>query len=264
MEETIKGDRELEVVILGSGTGVPLWDRASPSLAVLVDGRPVLFDIGPGTLRQMIRAGFPFEALEHVFLTHFHPDHTADLIGLFFATRNPAIMARKAPFTLHGPLGLESFVRRLQNAYSPWLDLPQPILALDELGPAPLPERHLDRHRILAHPSLHSPNSLAYRIESPDGKVCVYSGDTDFSQPLVSFAAGADLLILESAFPDSRKTPGHLTPSLAGRLAHEARAKRLLLIHFYPECLASDVAAQCRKTFEGELTLASDLLRVRP
>jgi len=79
----------------------------------------------------------------------------------------------------------------------------------------------------------------------------------------VELAQGADLLILESSFPDEDPCEGHLTPSLAGRMAALAGVKRLVLIHFYPECLRTDVSAQCRKTYQGELILGEDLLLLR-
>jgi len=55
---------------------------------------------------------------------------------------------------------------------------------------------------------------------------------------------------------------GHLTPSSAGRMAALAGAKRLVLTHFYPECLGTDIADQCRKTYDGKLILARDLLAI--
>jgi len=51
----------MDVIILGSGTAIPLNDRGSPSIAVVVDGRHILFDMGPGTLRQLTRAGIDYE-----------------------------------------------------------------------------------------------------------------------------------------------------------------------------------------------------------
>jgi ribonuclease BN (tRNA processing enzyme) len=89
-----------------------------------------------------------------------------------------------------------------------------------------------------------------------------YSGDTDFCENAVGLARDADLLICEAAFPDAMKVKGHLTPSLAGRIAMEAGVKRLLLTHFYPECESIDVEAQCRRTYDGPLILASDLMVV--
>ena len=90
----------------------------------------------------------------------------------------------------------------------------------------------------------------------------VYSGDTGFCDEIVSLADGTDLLILECSFPDDMKIEGHLTPSQAGRIASLAGVKKLLLTHFYSECLATDITTQCRKTYGGELVLARDLLHL--
>ncbi len=58
------------------------------------------------------------------------------------------------------------------------------------------------------------------------------------------------------------KVPGHLTPSLAGRIATQAGVKKLVLTHFYPECEQVDIAKQCRKTYQGPLELAEDLKEI--
>ena len=89
----------MHLIILGSGTGLPISDRASPSLVLTSSRRPILFDIGPGTLRELSRVGIPFHRIAMIFVTHFHPDHTADLVHLFFATRNPSILEEREPFT---------------------------------------------------------------------------------------------------------------------------------------------------------------------
>ncbi|HYA15305.1 MAG TPA: hypothetical protein VEF33_13305, partial [Syntrophales bacterium] len=69
-------------------------------------------------------------------------------------------------------------------------------------------------------------------------------------------------LICEAALPDAMRVEGHLTPSLAGRIAAMAKVKKLVLTHFYPECDSVDVEAECRKTYDGPLLLASDLMVV--
>jgi ribonuclease BN (tRNA processing enzyme) len=109
----------------------------------------------------------------------------------------------------------------------------------------------------------HTDQSLAYRITAADGRSVVYSGDTDACDNLVTLAMGADVLICESALPDGMKVPGHLTPSLAGEIGTQAGVKKLVLTHFYPECDRVDVSAQCRKTYQGPLVLAEDLLEIR-
>ncbi|MBW1765248.1 MAG: ribonuclease Z, partial [Deltaproteobacteria bacterium] len=85
----------MRLIILGSGTSVPLSYRASPSMAIFMDDRPTLFDIGPGTLRQLARIGISHDRITHIYISHFHPDHTADLIHFLFVTRNPEILDKR-------------------------------------------------------------------------------------------------------------------------------------------------------------------------
>lgn len=253
----------MDVIILGSGTAIPLSDRGSPSLAMVIEGRPILFDMGPGTLRQLTRAGINYEQIERVFLTHFHPDHTADLIHLLFASRNPAVLKRRKPFVVTGPPGTGRLIAALHGAYPDWLGLPPEMMGVEELDMGRNVRRDWGDFTVMTTPTNHTAHSLAYRVEDHEGKAVVYSGDTGFCHEVVDLAQGADLMILESSFPNGDECEGHLTPSLAGRMAAMAGVERLILIHFYPECLLTDVSAQCRTCYTGELILGEDLLLVR-
>ena len=253
----------MEIIILGSGTAIPMKDRGSPCVAVFVDDCPILFDMGPGTLRQLARLGFSHEKIVRVFLTHFHPDHTADLIHFLFASKNPDVLKTRSPFAICGPTGLRTFILALQCAYPQWLDIAGDIMRIEELATGGKNRWDYGNFTLKTAPSNHTPNSLAYRIEDRAGKRVVFSGDTGFCEGIIDLAKGADLLILEAAFPDGHPVEGHLTPSQAGRMARLAGVKRLVLTHFYPACLKTDIAAQCRSTYDGELTLGEDLLRIQ-
>jgi len=253
----------MKLIILGSGTSVPLIDRASPSLALIVDEAPILFDMGPGTLRQMTRASLDFEEIEQIFISHFHPDHTADLIHFLFASRLPSILKRRKPFVITGPRGLKELISSLQSSYPDWLTVPSNVMVIEELETGKSTTTGYAGFRIRTCPTNHTPHSLAYRIETINGKTVVYSGDTGFCDDVVDLARGADLLILECSFPDGMEMEGHLTPSFAGKIADMANVRKLVLTHFYPECLKTDIETQCRKTFQGELILGRDLLEIR-
>ena len=252
----------MELIILGSGTTIPLNHRASPSLALIIDGQLMLFDMGPGTLRQLTKAGLSHEDIKRIFITHFHPDHTAGLIHFLFATKNPSIIKRRGPFRIEGARGLKEFVHRLKEAYRDSLNLPPEIMEIEVFDIHKKTIKDYPGFRITAMPVRHSPESLAYRIDDQQGRSFVYSGDTGFCEEIVDLAKEADLLILESSFPDGEEVEGHLTPAQAGHIATLANVKRLVLTHFYPECLRTDITAQCRKSYKGELALASDLLKL--
>ena len=56
--------------------------RGETASAVLLDGRIYLVDCGYGALGALVRANLNYRAVEHVFLTHLHDDHAADLVAL--------------------------------------------------------------------------------------------------------------------------------------------------------------------------------------
>ena len=252
----------MEIILLGSGTSIPLSNRGSPSFILLLNGHTILFDMGPGTIRQLAKTGMNFAKIGQIFITHFHPDHTADLIHFLFATRHPPILKKREPFTITGPDGLKNLIKKLQEAYGTWLNIPPEILTIEELTAEKPEKKGYDNFNILTQPTNHTPHSIAYRIEDRSGKSLVYSGDTGFCDGIIDLAQGSDLLILECSFPDNKRQEGHLTPSLAGKIASLAGVKKLLLTHFYPEVLKTDVTEQCRKTYAGELILGKDLLHV--
>jgi len=229
----------------------------------LTTGRGVvLFDIGPGTLRQLSRVGIGHHRIALIFITHFHPDHTADLIHFLFATKNPRVLDKREPFMIIGPRGLPGFIERLQKAYGKWLDVPNELMRIEELDTQKPAKESYHGFEVQSQPLRHTAQCLAYRVWGPLGKSFVYSGDTGFCGELIDLARDCDLLILEASFPEGEEVEGHLTPSLAGQIASLARASRLVLIHFYPEVLATDITKACRRTYSGELILGRDLLHL--
>ena len=61
---------------------------------------------------------------------------------------------------------------------------------------------------------------------------------------------------------EGMKVDGHLTPSLAGRVARETHCKRLVLTHFYPPCDSHDLAGVVKEQYGGDVILAEDLMRI--
>ena len=252
----------MDLIVLGAGTSIPLNYLASPALALLINDRCTLFDLGPGTIRQLVRAGINHDKIDKIFITHFHPDHTADLIHLFFITRNPSVLKSRGPFSIFGPKDLETLIINLQNTYTPWLDIHSEILLVEELDDKIPDKIDLGDFYLRVKSVNHTPQSLAYRVESRTGNSLVYSGDTGPCEGIVEISKDCDLLVLECSFPEGQEVEGHLTPSLAGTIASQAGVKKLMLVHFYPEVLSTDIVKECRKTYKGQLILGRDLLRI--
>jgi ribonuclease BN (tRNA processing enzyme) len=251
------------VTILGSGTCVPSLARSSPAILVSAGRARILVDAGSGTLHRLVAAGETVFEVTHLLLSHFHPDHTGDLPGFLFANKYPR-QRRRVPLRLIGGCGLARFFEGLTAAWGQWLQLPKELFALTELATDATDRYVAEDFTLTSCPVVHNPESLAYRITGPDGLSVVCSGDTDECETLVELARAADLLVCESALPDALKVPGHLTPSLAGRIAARAKVGRLVLTHLYPECDAVDIAAECRRTWSGPLIVARDLMHIHP
>jgi ribonuclease BN (tRNA processing enzyme) len=257
-----KASPDITVTVLGSGTCVPSLARGSCSVLVETGGRKWLIDSGAGTLRRLLEAGTTIAELSYLFYSHLHPDHTADLVPLLFATKYPDGVTRSEALTIVAGQGFADFFQRLKNVYGHWIELEDDMLRIIEMSTDGGDHVRLAGVDIRTAPVEHSPQSIAFRITSPGSRHLVYSGDTDMSESLVELARGADLLICESAFPEGQKVRGHLTPAMAGEIAARAGVRRLMLTHFYPACDQADIEGECRRTYSGPLVLAKDLMRI--
>jgi ribonuclease BN (tRNA processing enzyme) len=251
---------DIKVTILGSGTCVPRLQRSSCAVLVETGQAKILLDLGMGTIRRLLEYGVSIFDLTHIGISHFHPDHTAEWVPLIFATKFPDGNPRAKPLTVLGGTGLKGFYAGLQAAFGQWIVLPQGQMQIREIDTLAGETLEFDDFRLTARPVNHRPESLAYRIESRGGHSVVYSGDTDECDALPSLAEGTDLFICESALPDELKASGHLTPSLAGRYARQARVERLVLTHLYPQCDDADIVKQAQSIYKGPVIAAEDLM----
>uniref|UniRef100_A0A7C5AM21 Ribonuclease Z n=1 Tax=Desulfobacca acetoxidans TaxID=60893 RepID=A0A7C5AM21_9BACT len=250
----------MELLVLGSGTGVPYLRRGAPAYAVLAAGRLILLDLGSGACRALLGHGLNFSQVDLIALSHLHPDHIGDLVPFLFATHYALGYTRKETLLLLAARGFASFYARLKEAFGHWVEAPPGLLEWRELNPDSPETVAWEGLVIKTAPVNHIPGSLAYRLEA-EGRSLVYSGDTDESDSLVELAKGADLFVLECAMP--QKVPGHLTPVEAGRLAAKAGVKRLVLTHFYPPCDEVDVCELAAREFGGGIFRAEDGLRLQ-
>jgi ribonuclease BN (tRNA processing enzyme) len=245
----------IRVTVLGSGTIIPSMERRTTALLLEVDYKEYLFDCGPGILDAIEESGTSFRSLQDVFFTHFHPDHTLGIGHLLAAINNDESSAGRHTLSFYGPTGLAEMVGKWNELYAstvPKWD----YLKLHEVERGEIPVA--GDVRIEAARVKHGDcPALGYRVSSRGASV-VYTGDTEYTEALMEFSLGADLLIAECSMPDSRPLPGHLTPSGVGRLACAASVQRVVLVHLYPVFGESDPAADVKKHYKGPVEVASD------
>ena len=78
------GPDEMRITFMGSCPFPPKRDQAATCILVeLGNGDRFFFDFGPGSLRNILAAQVPLQAINDIFITHLHVDHYGELPYLF-------------------------------------------------------------------------------------------------------------------------------------------------------------------------------------
>lgn len=245
----------MRLTTIGTGTAAPHPSRVSAAHLVESGDTRLLLDCGSGAVHRMAQLGVDWQRITHVAITHFHTDHIADLPLLIMAWRWGQLPARSAPVTFYGPAGTGALFERLAAVHGAWMLAPGFPLTVRDLSPDEV--IRLPGMDVTTSPVPHTPESVAYSISEGSTRL-VYTGDTGESEALGDWSADCDLLLAECSLPDSLAIREHLTPRLAGKLAARARARRLVLTHFYPPVDAVDIRGEVGEHYAGPLVLAHD------
>ena len=104
---------QLRLVFLGTSAGTPSRERNLASVALVMDGRTLLFDCGEGTQQQILRSSVRAGAIEAVLISHMHGDHLYGLPGLL-ATMS--LHGRSEPAAVYGPERVARYLRGVYEA----------------------------------------------------------------------------------------------------------------------------------------------------
>lgn len=293
------------LVLLGTGGGpIARVSRSQPANLLQVGKKTYVIDIGAGTSRQIVRAGLRPNAIDAVFITHLHFDHTAGIMGFMALDWQDR---RKAPVRIYGPPGTQELVDRTLSALAGGEGIFRP--QLPDLGPmagvfsgsdwdvtnarevyrdeevtvTAVENSHYDTMHL--EPTSHGiDRAYSYRFETGSRSI-VFTGDTGPSAAVEKLARDVDVLVSEIIDIDAiaaslarrqaatgiDQTPlldhmkqEHLTPENVGRMAANARAKKLVLTHFATppgiEGIDKDaLLADIRKHYGGPVEFGEDL-----
>ena len=99
-----------ELTLLGTGTCQVEAERRASSVLIRLDETAILFDCGHGILQRLLEAGVRHDQLQHVVLSHFHPDHISDLISLMHAGAWSQRDPRTSDLHIYGPQGVYDLI----------------------------------------------------------------------------------------------------------------------------------------------------------
>lgn len=149
----------IDVILLGTGSMVPLPSRFLSSAMLRVGQSLILLDCGEGTQVAMRLRHWGFRKLDAICLSHMHADHVAGIPGLLHTLANAG---KTEPLAIFGPRGTRAVIDGLRSI-APHLPYEVVITELadgDEVdGPGGL--------RIRVAEGEHRVPVLGYRFERP-------------------------------------------------------------------------------------------------
>jgi ribonuclease Z len=269
----------LRVVLLGTAGGPPVnLERFEASTLIEAGGERFLFDCGRGATLRLAQAGVPIGTVSRLFLTHLHSDHVVQIPDLLLT--GWAGGGRTIPLEVWGPDGTRDMMDHLQQAFAFDIHVRRDV---DENFPAEgikvvshdikegvvFDDKGVKVTAFLVDHGLVKP-AFGYRVDYRGHSVAL-SGDTRFSENLIRFAQGVDVLVHEATDPDGVRERGgdskvqeriiahHTTPEQAGTLF--TRVKPRLAVYSHAPNVER-VITQTRKTYAGPLQAPEDLLTI--
>lgn len=267
----------IKVTLLGTGTPQPIMERFGSSILVQAGSETLLFDAGRGCLQRLRQINISYDKINALFLTHLHSDHIVGLPDLWLT--GWLVSRRVIPLSVFGPTGTGEMLKDLRKAFA--FDIRMRIeddkrveegskFLVKEIQQGVIYEKN--GVKVTAFEVDHGviKPAFGYRIDYK-GHSVVLSGDTKYSENLIRFAKGADLLIHEVAIaPDtlSKSDPQynilmhHTTPEQAAKVFNAVQPKlaaysHIVKIHGLTE---EDIMKKTKATYQGPLIMGEDLM----
>jgi ribonuclease Z len=270
----------LRITVLGSGAGPPVnLQRYGASILVEASSETLLFDCGRGVAFRLAELGIRYGDVDKVFLTHLHSDHIISLPDLLLTGWSGGM--RTTPFRVWGPQGTKHMMDKLQEAFVFDIHVRRDVaekfskqgitVVSTDIKEGVIYERA--GVRVTSFLVDHGPvkPALGYRVDY-GGRSVVMSGDTRFSENLIKFSRGVDVLIHEvlhttrSALLSAGLTPEQATSVLDHHTSAELtaevfnRVKPRLAV--YAHGGSDAIVAEARKTYSGPLEIGEDLMTI--
>ncbi len=195
-----------------------------------------LIDCGATSLVGMNKLGLDRNAIDTIFISHFHADHVAGLP--FFLLEANYVLKRTRPLTVVGPPGLKTRFPAVMECGFPGTKTLELNFALTlqelEIGKP----REVGHLRVTPHHVVHDDRAgpcLGFRFEA-EGKVIAFSGDTEWTDALIAVGREADLFICE-AYTRDKPIQTHMALSLLEKHLDQIKPKRLILSHMSEDML---------------------------
>lgn len=230
----------LQLTVLGSSSATPTLNRHPSAFTLKSNKRKdfYLIDCGEGTQRLLRRSGIRMQRISRVFISHLHGDHFFGLIG-FITTQN--LFGRTEELHIYSHKPLEKIIKLQIQIEKINLSFPLTFHTIDTRKKKMVLLYEDNVMEISTFPLLHSihTNGFLFKEKSTskkDRKSFAYCSDTAYTETIIPYIAGVDMLYHEATFMEDRacaaKEKYHSTSKEAARIAQLAGVKQLLIGHY--------------------------------
>lgn len=234
--------------LLGTGTCQLNADRIASSVLIELATDRIVYDFGRGIAQRITDLGYRQDDLQHIVISHFHPDHFSDLIPYLHAACWSRTDPRNVDLNIYGPQGLKTLLDQLiQVIGSDGFVTDRFNINLFELSSGTNSIAGLNFEYLELPPA--SNHGMRFKFK---GKQIAITGDSSFHEQEINFLQGVDFAIFDS---------GHLSDEEIVQLASAANCRVLCCSHCYRELEVSKLQEASEKLgFTGKLLLGHDLL----
>ena len=226
----------MKLQFVGCGDAFGSGGRLNTCFHVTGETTNFLIDCGASSLIGMKRLAIDRNAIQAIFVTHFHADHFGGLP--FFMLDAQFFTRRKEPLDLIGPPGLAEWYERVMETSFPGSSRTAPKFpfSLHAMRAGEnLSIGAVDAQAFQAHHGNPGGPFFAFRLRA-EGKVIAYTGDSEWTEDVGKAGHLADLFIAEAYFFD-KKVKLHLDLTTLEKNIASVKPRRLVLTHMSEEML---------------------------
>jgi ribonuclease BN (tRNA processing enzyme) len=246
----------MRLTVIGCSGSFPGPDSPASSYLLEAEGFRLVIDMGNGALGVLQRYAELF-GIDAICVSHLHADHCIDLSS-YWVARQYAPQGPRPPIPVYGP---QATTDRIAGLSGEKADSIRARFDVRNVSPA----QEIGPFHVTTERMNHPVETFGFRVEHA-GWTVAYSADTGPTDALVRLADGADVLLSEASFQDSKNNPPdlHLTARQAGEHATRAGAGQLVLTHLVPWYDRELSLAQAAQAYRGPLSVAATGLVLAP
>jgi ribonuclease BN (tRNA processing enzyme) len=226
----------MRLTVVGSGDAFGSGGRFNTCFFLETAKANVLVDFGASSPVAMKVRGIDHGRVDAIILSHLHGDHFCGLPFLLLDAQH--LSRRTRPLVIAGPPGTRTRLDQAMEVMFPrssgtkWR-FPWHVVEIEPGTPSDVVGLTVTSTEVV-----HQSGAPSTALRLSDGaSLFAYSGDTEWTEALISVADGAALFICECYGYAGRMT-GHMSWEILKSRLPDLRAERIMLTHMNPDVLA--------------------------